>query len=161
MSLESIQNNFQNLSEDLRKKILNVLSIEADKSIKSNFAEQGRPAKWIPKRRSDGRSILTGRTGRLQRTINVQVDYNNNRIKIGSNLIYAKVHQEGAIINMPARTLKFRKSPKTGKLQFTKGKSSKTIQTRAYRISIPSRPFLAIPESDFQRIQNSLKGILK
>lgn len=92
----------------LNKNVGDVLVTEWHKTIKLNFAEQGRPAKWRPKKRNDGRAILTGRTARLQRTINVGFDVNSQKISVGSNLVYSKIHQEGGVIHMRRRKVHFR-----------------------------------------------------
>jgi len=161
MSFESVISRMQSKGEQIKRDMLKVLQIEAKKSINLNFASQGRPVKWRKKAKPDGRAILTGRTGRLQRTINVEIDYGNNSIKMGSNLPYAKIHQEGGVINMPARKMRLR-TKRSGQSVFASKRHKATRETtaRAYKITIPARPFLTIPAVDLPRIVNSLKRVV-
>lgn len=108
MNLNDVVNILRNAEDKAKREIGLVLETEWKKTINLNFAEQGRPAKWRPKRRNDGRAILTGRTGRLQRTINVGFDMSSNKVLVGSNLVYARVHQEGVTIHMRRRRINFR-----------------------------------------------------
>lgn len=131
----------------VKRTVLKIAQIEGDISIKRNFAAQGRPEKWKKKKRPDGRSILTGKSGNLLRTINSAIDYSIEQVLFGSDLIYSKVHNEG--LEIPKRK---GGSVKKGGSVF-KSKSKSTGGT----IKMPKREFLVIPEMDWDRILSSIK----
>ncbi len=81
---------------------LKQMELEGDKSIKLNFKEQGRPEKWQPKKKPDGRAILSGKTGMLLIQSTAVADYSSSKVKLVSNLIYSKVQNDGGKFT-PAR----------------------------------------------------------
>jgi len=105
MTADEIKNVLDSKISQIRATALKVLQIEADKSIKLNFAAQGRPEHWRPKKRADGRPILTGKTGRLLIQTTSKIDEANNRVVIGNTLPYGRIHQEGGVINRQANPI--------------------------------------------------------
>lgn len=129
-----------------------VVKTELNKAIKFNFAEQGRPAKWKPKKRNDGRAILSGRTGNGQRSINIQDNESTHEFSIGSKIIYMRVHQEGADIKHPARKYNFRETRRGTNVFARAGhKNSFHIPGKAYTVHIPARPWAVWTQADTQR----------
>lgn len=163
-----IERNLKQVLTEIKGKALKVLAVEAEKSIKMNFEAGGRPEKWEPRKhiskRQRGRKLLVI-SGNLS-NVTAEIDEYNNRVVIKTNPLasaYARIHQEGGVINMPARELKFRKK-RTGETVFA-GRRHKKItkmkQIKPYKITIPARPYLVIPTSDFGRIKAAILKAIK
>jgi len=114
--------------EDLRPLMKNIAGIMAD-AVEENFEQEGRPDKWqelaestIKKRKKTkhwpGRILQV--EGQLATSITTQ--YDNGSAVIGSNLVYAAIHQLGG----------------------NAGKSKK--------VEIPSRPYLKITDVEKSNI---------
>lgn len=112
------------------------------------------------------------RTGRLlQQT---EVTSKGNKIYIVSNMPYARIHQQGGWVNVPAhtRSIKFKTSKikisdkKVKKTLFAKKNakgsniSSKEIKVQSYKFYIPPRPFIVIQLSSMKRIKDLIKDYL-
>lgn len=120
-------------------------------STHQRFASQTDPegARWIalnPAYASGKRNsrILT-ESGRLRSSINARAS--NDRVEIGTNVIYAAVHQFGATIrpvNAP-------------KLAFRIGGSL----IRASEVTLPARPFLGISSQDEAMIADVVFGFIE
>ena len=148
----------QNALPLLIKNTVKVLEIEGKKSIQQNFAQQGRP-QWKPKKIDDGRSILTGRSGKLQREINVMESSRTpNSVSIGSNLDYAKIQNEGGTIQVTAKMKKYF----WAMYYKTNDEAYKALALRKVgsTITIPARPYLNVPASDYPRIMNQVEKVV-
>jgi len=121
----------------------------------SNFGTAWNPRK-DKSRKNAGRDVLI-KTGRLRRSYRV-LSYTATSVTIGSDLVYAAVHNEGLTINHPggSRVLHFKSTSqnlKTGKL---KGKFSKErkadyaqkVNIGAYEIPMPKRQAMPIEGND-------------
>jgi phage virion morphogenesis protein len=96
---------------------------------------------WAPNRR--GGKILTD-TARLQRSIDCAVA--GNTVLVGSNLIYAMIHQKGGTIK-----------PVKGKhLKFKIG--GKWVNTK--QVTIKARPYLGISKADWEEIQGTIHDFI-
>lgn len=165
---KEIENNLNQIFKEIKGRALKALTVEAEKSIKMNFESGGRPEKWQPRKRvskrQKGRKLLVI-SGNLS-NVTAEVDEANSRVVLKPNPLaraYARIHQEGGTINMPARELKFRKK-RTGQSVFTSRihkKATKTVQTKPYKITIPARPYLVIPPQDFERIKSAVAKSMK
>lgn len=126
-----------------------------------NFEQEGRP-KWqslskstIKERERKGfwPGKILQRTGQLLKSITSR--YSNNSAEVGTNKVYAAIHQFGGEINFAARTEIFARKRKKGK--FTKGKSkniSQGMTFTAHKTVIPARPFLKISEAAMSKIES-------
>lgn len=155
MSADDIGKNLMALAKSGERRVMEVLRMEVKHSVDLNFIHQGRPNKWAKKKRPDGRAILTGPTGNLQRSINYVIS--GNEIRYGSKLIYAPVHNYGQTIKHPGRKLTFRKN-RAGKTVFASSKHKKITKStvsRPYEIQYPVRNFTDIPLSDYPRIMRN------
>lgn len=156
-NISQIQSRLNSVINRIRLTALKTLEIEGKKSIQLNFIGQGRP-KWKPKAINDGRAILTGKTARLQSQVNVVRNDTTNTITIGSALPYSKIQQEGGKITI---------TPKMRKFFWAKFKETKNPQwkglalTKKTTINIPARPYLVIPNNDFDRIKRSVETGVK
>jgi len=144
-------------------------------SVESNFAAQGRP-KWkqlskarIEQRQQKGSwpgKILQD-TGRLASS--VQQKATDTEAIVGTNVIYAAIHQFGGTINIPAHERvihfkKFSRGKKKGKVRFSKeGKATFAQKTRtaAYTINIPARPFLGVDFKEITQIRRLVLDYVK
>lgn len=162
-----IEKNLNLAIAQIKGRALKALAVEAEKSIKMNFEAGGRP-KWQPRKRitkkQRGRKLLVI-SGNLS-NVTAEVDEPNSRIVIKPNPLaaaYARIHQEGGVINMPARELKFRKK-RSGQTVFAGRKHkkiTKVVQAKPYQITIPARPYLVIPTQDFERIKSAVARAIK
>lgn len=118
--------------------------------------------KYKKKRNKD--KILTER-GHLQGQLVMQS--NKDSAAVGSNRIYAAIHQFGGDINMPARQRElFFKRTKDGGVsnKFVKPKKSdfsQTVITGSYSIKIPARPYLGLSDTDKKKVLSILTNHLK
>ncbi len=120
--------------------MLNIAGQVMRSSIEKTFREQGAPAgSWAPLAASTiqrgrggaGRKILI-QSGRLKNSITYQVS--GNQLTIGTNLVYARIQQEGGEAG--------RRPP------FKKQKGRRT--------RIPARPYLVFRPEDPQKIQEAI-----
>jgi phage gpG-like protein len=110
---------------------------------------------WIKERRLTGRPGLNVQTGRLRSSIaasEVQKSGNTYLERIGTNVIYARIHEYGGIIYPGAKGFLAWKDRATNKWIFTKRP-----------VVIPARPFMrpALEDAGNQRmiLQNLLDNI--
>lgn len=133
--------------------------------VQENFRQGGRP-RWQVSRRAQktgGMTLL--KTGRLMKSL-TDPGVSSAGIVFGSNLPYARIHQEGGEIHFAARSEAFTRNRKTkgeNKGQFKKGtKAGQGFTRKAYTVRMPGRPFIAFREqtvSDARQIAvNHLLG---
>lgn len=75
-----------------RDQALEAIGAMARESIRTNFAEGGRPEKWKKPKTRSGQPLRD--TGRLMNSIGQLIS--GDTVYVGTNLIYAAVHQFGA-----------------------------------------------------------------
>jgi len=147
--------------------VAKALEVEAVKSIRRNFEQEGRP-KWDPskkKRRDTGLKTLTD-SGNMSK-IQAQTNQTNGGVEIvllpgPASAAYARIQHEGGTINMPARQLRFRKD-KSGNTRFAKNthkRVTKETMSKPYSVTIPARPYLIIPEEDYPGILEAVKSAI-
>ncbi|TKI08657.1 phage virion morphogenesis protein [Martelella alba] len=129
-------------------------------AVEENFAQQGRP-KWMgwspryAKRRGPGQILQ--RSGRLATSIMPYSD--NDWAMVGTNVVYAGIHNNGGKINIPARSQKaYYKNDKEGKRinRFAKkdGADHSTWHTLpSYTINMPRREFMRLTETDVEDME--------
>jgi len=131
-------------------------------SVERNFAAAGRP-KWAEServRRKGGQTLSL--TGRLRRSISVRAD--RDRVSVGTNVIYAAIHQLGGTIVQGARSEIFTRNryvrgPKKGSFK-TGTKAGAGMTFRERRVTIPARPFLMVQNEDWTQIKGVLNRYL-
>jgi len=115
-------------------------------------APDGTP--WPPSLRalSEGGKTLID-TARLMQSITFNAF--DTGVEVGTNVVYAAIHQFGGIIKQPAReqTLHFKTHKRTGKRLKGFRKESKadihqTVAIPAHEIKMPARPFLGLDDHD-------------
>lgn len=119
-------------SENLRPLMKNIAGIMAD-STEENFKEEGRP-KWkdLSEKTKTARRKIGHYPGQIlqvsgQLAMSITTQYDNESAVIGSNKVYATIHQLGG----PA------------------GKNKKT--------TIPVRPYLSLTDDDFEDIIETIE----
>ena len=123
--------------ENLRPLMKNIAGIFAD-STEDNFAEEGRPDKWVElsevtKNLRKEINKYTGQilqvTGQLASSVNTY--YDNDSAIIGSNLVYAAIHQLG-------------------------GQAG-----RNKKVTIPARPYIKLVDDDYDEIMHEIEEHLQ
>ena len=164
---------------------LNLIGQIVRTSVIRNFEVEGRPDKWrelapsTVRERGSAHPILRrmGYAGGLAGSINHRVE--SDCVLIGTNKVYAAVHQFGGTIKTRDRfqTLAFRTSAKRdreGNVLIPSGRfmsrkeagRRKTGATRIAiariggRINIPARPFLMLQDEDIPEMIETLKEYL-
>lgn len=161
-----------------------VIAGALDEAVQKNFRTQtaglGGQA-WAPlakstlrNKRRKNRKILQirGQAGGLLGSITTGWD--ETYAEIGTNLVYARIHQLGGTIDMGARTETFKrkrwgkdKFNKKGELlvkrkgQFKKGTSpGKGYTYKSHSVTIPARPYLALTDRNHRQIVAELAAYL-
>ncbi|MFJ5441746.1 phage virion morphogenesis protein [Pectobacterium sp. CHL-2024] len=152
-----------------RQPLMREMAAAMHDAVEENFAQQGRPewagwksnAYWAKRR---GGKILQ-KSGRLAASINEYSD--NDSATVGTNVVYARIHQEGGTINIPARSQRaYYKQNKDGSVgnRFVKKSKSNFSQWNTmgeYKITIPARPFLRLTESDIEGMESTAHDYLQ
>lgn len=123
-------------------------------AVEENFAQQGRP-RWADLRsvalsRGSGYRILQD-SGRLAASITRSFDATTARV--GTNLVYARIHQFGG------RTKAHVIRAKNKKALYTPFGPRKSVQHPGS--NIPARPFLSLTETDLRRIGRAGEAFLR
>lgn len=164
--VETITAKLNSTINDVKRKSLKTLAIEARVSVDKNFDDGGRP-KWEPRKRiskkQKGRNILVI-SGRMR---NISETVENDRVVLKSNPLaraYSAIQHLGGTIVIPAGKKRLRKMEKmkSGKYRYQFAKDShkrgiKEVDTKAHTITIPPRPWMVIPPVDFPRIIQAIK----
>lgn len=102
--------------------------------------------KWLKSDRAtnEGGQTLTD-TGRLQKSIDYAAT--SDKVMVGSNLIYARIHQKGGTI-----------TPKKAKRLVFKGSDGRTVS--ADKVTIPPRPFLGVSKEDMEEVKETMADFL-
>ena len=123
--------------ENLRPLMKNIAGIFAD-STEDNFAEEGRPDKWVElsevtknlrKEINKYPGQILQVTGQLASSVNTY--YDNDSAIIGSNLVYAAIHQLG-------------------------GQAG-----RNKKVTIPARPYIKLVDDDYDEIMHEIEEHLQ
>ncbi len=125
-------------------------------SVERNFAAGGRP-KWDESarvKREGGQTLSL--TGRLRRSFARPgaVQAGNDRVAIGTNVVYAAIHQLGGKIG--PHTIK----PKKAKSLFWPGSRHPVKSVNHPGSVIPPRPFLMVQNEDWTEIKNVVNRYL-
>lgn len=145
-----------------RAPLMKMLAGMMEDAVQENFEQQGRPAwqhwksnaYWAQRR---GGKILQ-RSGRLAASITAYSD--NDMATVGTNVVYAGIHQSGGKINIPARSQQaYYRQNKDGTLNNKFSRKSKANYSEwhtipAYEINMPARPFLHLTESDISEMED-------
>lgn len=149
--------------EPLMRRLAGLMADAAEE----NFAQEGRP-EWMGRSPSTERRRRGGRilhlSGRLAGSIGSYSD--NDSAVVGTDVKYARIHQEGGEISMPARSqqtyYRRRKDGTVGNRFVRKSRSnySETHSVGAHKIKIPARPFLSLTDTDEREIGTVIERYL-
>lgn len=111
---------------------------------------------WPPSIRArvtGGKTLIE--TARLMRSITYVAAING--LEVGTNAIYAAIHQFGGVIQQAARTavLHFKVNKKTGQSRFakpSKADRARKAKIGARSIRMPARPFIGLDDDDSREI---------
>lgn len=142
-------------------------------SVQKNFIEGGRYSgtgdfeggtqKWKPwsrayaeRQKKRGRSNVLMDRGQLRSSIDVRIE--GNQLVVGSNRVYAAIHQFGGTISIAGyeRDVKFRRVKKGDHttIQFARNDATgqnvftKRIQYPGRAVTVPARPYVVIQSED-------------
>ncbi len=120
---------------------------EMHRSVEKNFADKGRPNPWplSVRAKRDGGLTLTN-TARLRRSMTV--DAGTARVRIGTNVKYAAIHQFGG--KTKPHIIEARKK---GGLWWP-GARHPVRSVNHPGSNIPARPFLVLPDDDQRRVEH-------
>ncbi|WOA52508.1 phage virion morphogenesis protein [Dickeya solani] len=152
-----------------REPLMREMAAAMHDAVEENFAQEGRPAwagwksnaYWAKRR---GGKILQ-KSGRLAASISEYSD--NDNATVGTNVIYARIQQEGGTINIPARSQRaYYKQHKDGSVgnRFVKKSKSNFSQWNTigeYKIQITARPFLHLTEPDVDGMETTAQTYLQ
>lgn len=101
---------------------------------------------WEPSARAaeEGGETLTD-TGALRKSIDYAAT--SDKVMVGSNLPYARIHQKGAIIK-----------PKKAKKLVFKGRGGKKVPVD--EVTIPARPYLGVSADDMKEVRETISDFL-
>lgn len=170
MTADQINNKIIGYIKQVKERSLKRIEVEALSSIRKNFEAGGRP-RWQPsikKGKNKGTKTLVV-SGNLS-NVGSDIDYAGSQVILKSNPLtrpYARIHQEGGTINRKAST-RARRTKKDGRSVFASkkrdfGKAGKVDVSfsKPYQIKIPARPYLVIPQEDFERILKAIGNDIK
>lgn len=105
---------------------------------------KGKP--WQPSRRAleEGGETLTD-SGRLRRSIDYAAT--SDKVMVGSNLAYARIHQKGGEIR-----------PKKARKLVFKDSDGKTVAVD--KVTIPARPYLGVSKEDLEDVKATMADFL-
>lgn len=125
--------------EPLMEKIAGIMLDAVDE----NFVRGGRPA-WTPLRYRDGKPLM--KTRRLHGSIEPRAD--NNQAVVGTNVVYARIHQEGG------KTRPHVIRPHNKKALRFNGRFAGKVNHPGS--DIPARPFLSLTDDDYAAIGQAI-----
>jgi phage virion morphogenesis protein len=145
-----------------RHDLMTALAGTMQDAVEENFQQEGRP-KWLgwspayAKKRVGGKILQ--KTGRLAASIRAAIT--NDEATVGTNVRYARIHNEGGDIRHEARTTSLHfKQYKNGSVsrQFVKKRNSNFVQSAtigAHTVKMPARPFLQLTGEDVKELENT------
>jgi len=90
---------------------------------------------------------------RLEQSIFEEVDAEG--VRVGSNVVYAAIHQEGGTIEMPARTQTIYQNYDARRDHFDprfrsprRSNFARDVNVKAHSVTIPARPYLGLDDAD-------------
>ena len=115
---------------------------------KKRFDEKKDPegTPWKPSRRAlekGGKTLM--HSGRLRRSIDYAAT--SDKVMVGSNLAYARIHQKGGTIK-----------PKNGKSLKFKGLNGEDVLVK--EVTIPARPYLGVSKEDMEDVKATMADFL-
>ena len=120
----------------LMERIGRVMKTDIQMNFRQSKGPDGTP--WAPLKIRQGQPLKD--TGRLFNSITYAVS--DDEVEIGTNVLYAPVHQSGAVIK-----------PKRGKFLVFPGPQGPIF---ARKVTIPARPFIGLTERQEKKINGAI-----
>lgn len=165
-NLRRLLNNIKSRGKTLRvpMKQTGILML---RSVDKNFRAQGRPNKWKPlkqttidRRRKEGRGAkILQDNGRLKQSIVYKAS--NNDVEIGTNVEYARIHNEGGTVRIPAMTIRPKNASVLHWVQNGKDVFAKKADIPARTVNMPKRTFLMFQQEDKENIVRIFRDYLE
>ena len=102
--------------------------------------------KWKPSRRAQEEGGMTLTDAAILRR-SIEYAATSDKVMVGSNLPYARIHQKGGTIK-----------PKTGKYLKFKGRGGNDVFVK--EVTIPARPYLGVSADDMEEVKATLEDFL-
>lgn len=146
---EALESTLEKLVDacDNREPLMRNLSEQLLDCVYENFEQQGRPA-WKPIMREG--QILQD-SGRLKNSI--VAAHTNDSAKVGTNLVYAAIHQFGG------KTKPHVIRAKTAKALSFNGRFAKQVNHPGS--NIPARPFLSVTDGDISELKETIEEYIQ
>jgi len=146
---------------DNRKRAMEAIGDLAKESVRTNFAQGGRPDSWAKLKGRDGQPLRY--PGRLMNSIGRQVD--GNTVHVGTNVVYAAVHHFGAkkgsfgtfAVKVGAHQRIVKQA--FGKVLPAPVTAAVSAHSRSVKLpwgDIPARPFMLLQRDDVEDINQLL-----
>ena len=127
--------------QDLERLLANDLLVIMQEETAEAFVRKEWDGKaWPPRKYEDGIGSLMLRSGALRRSITVEAD--GNQVVINSNTLYAHIHNEGGVVQVPVTT-------KMRKYFWAMYKSTKEPKYKALAITKRTQLTIRIPKRQF------------
>ena len=130
-------------------------------AVDENFEAEGRP-KWLGIKHRQGRVLRD--SGALQNSISERAD--DDTAEVGTNLVYAAIHQFGGEIKRAARSQQAyfhqRKNGSVGNRFVKKSRSnfSQWVTIGSGVVNMPARPYLSLTHEDEAEIVDTVNQYL-
>jgi phage virion morphogenesis protein len=136
--------------------VMKLIGVHMLRSVQLNFEAGGRPVAWLPSQRvlREGGQTLRD-TGQLAGSITMRADATS--VRIGTNKIYARIHQFGGDIQQ-ARRLRVRQQRGS---RFAPRRALRITQRTGTVIHMPARPFLVVQPEDRTIILGLLRDYVR
>lgn len=127
--------------QDLERLLANDLLVIMQEETAEAFVRKEWDGKaWPPRKHEDGIGSLMLRSGALRRSITVETD--GNQVVINSSTLYAHIHNEGGVVQVPVTT-------KMRKYFWAMYKSTKDPKYKALAITKRTQLTIRIPKRQF------------
>jgi phage virion morphogenesis protein len=141
-----------------KTKLLKLAGTIVSESVRTNFAQAGRPEKWKPSRRGTDQAVpgktagTLRNTNRLMNSITSKVQ--GDEVLVGTNVVYAAVHHfgaaKGSFGEVLAQVKAHQRTSRAGKKYNVSGHGRKMKLPWG---DIPARPFLLVQDEDILEIE--------
>lgn len=132
------------------------VNFSKERFVRKNWVDRSRQ-KWDRRKRKDRGSLMV-RTGRLKRSIR-KIAVTRNHVIIGTDVPYARIHNEGGVIKKNVTVRKHRRKISRGR---RKGQETDVKQhKRNMNITIPQRQFIGESAVLMRRIERMVEKEIK
>lgn len=148
---------------------IRALRFSKERFRQKNFVDKGMPKAW-DKRKKRARGSTLVQSGRLKRSLRI-ISKGRYYVKVGTDVPYAQIHNEGGKINKVVRVGKHKRSrtvPKSSNIRTRKTSRTRvktgTVTVRAHsrkmNTTIPQRQFLGPSKALATKIEKKMKKIV-